>query len=305
MYLCYYNLNMKKMYIIFLIIIVLIYIIYTNWLNVKLNWFINDKNADVGIAIIKNKKEWIIGSRDSLPMLSVFKYFVALKVLDKLEKEKISLNKEIIISKNMVDKNLYSPMLDEYTSFPFNISIANLLVYMISTSDNNACDILIDYVGGIEEIQNFVHSIGFFDVKISETEIEMNKNIEKQYLNKAYPIDIIRAMKFVREGNILSDDSREFLDEIMVNTITGKNKLKAGLPQNIELAHKTGSSSRTSNGIKIADNDAGYIFLPDGNVYYIAVMIKDSKMSDEENAKLINDVSRMVYTYFSCFTIAK
>lgn len=87
-----------KEYIIFLVVIILFYIIYTNWLNIKLNWLILNKNAEVGIAIIKNQKEWIIGSNNSLPMLSVFKYFVALKVLDKLEKEKISLNKEIIIN---------------------------------------------------------------------------------------------------------------------------------------------------------------------------------------------------------------
>ena len=82
-----------KKYIIFLAVIILFYIIYLNSLSIKLNCLILNKDAVVGIAIIKNQKEWIIGSKNSLPMLSVFKYFVALKVLDKLEKEKISLNK--------------------------------------------------------------------------------------------------------------------------------------------------------------------------------------------------------------------
>lgn len=273
------------------------YIIYTNWLNIKLNWLILNKNAEVGIAIIKNQKEWIIGSNNSLPMLSVFKYFVALKVLDKLEKEKISLNKEIIINRNMIDTDLYSPMLDKYTTFPFRINIANLLKYMISESDNNACDILIDYVNGTKEIQNYIHSVGFVNVEISETEFEMNKEIEKQYLNKAHPIDVIKVMKFVRDGNILSDDSREFLDEIMINTVTGNNKLKAGLPKNVILGHKTGSSSRKVTGIKIADNDAGYVLLSNKETYYIVVMIKDSKMSDEENSELISDISKITYTY--------
>lgn len=287
-----------KKYIIFLVVIILFYIIYLNSLSIKLNCLILNKDAVVGIAIIKNQKEWIIGSKNSLPMLSVFKYFVALKVLDKLEKEKISLNKEITINKNMVDEKLYSQMLDKYKTFPFKISIANLLKYMISESDNNACDILIGYAGGTKEIQEYINSIGFVDVEISETEFDMNKEIEKQYLNQARPVDIIRAMKFVRDRNILSDTSCKFLDEIMINTTTGKDKLKAGLPQNITLGHKTGSSSRKSNGIKIADNDTGYVFLPDGNVYYIAVMIKDSKMSDEENAKLVSSISKITYTHF-------
>lgn len=199
----------------------------------------------------------------------------------------------------MIDINLYSPMLEDYTSFPLKISIANLLKYMISASDNNACDILIDYVGGIKEVQKYIHSFGFADIEISTTEKDMNKDIEKEYLNKAHPIDIIRAMKFVREKNILSNKSQKFLDQLMINTITGKNKLKAGLPQHIILGHKTGSSSRKQNGIKIADNDAGYVFLPDKSVYYIAVMIKNSKMSDEENAKLINNISKITYKYLT------
>lgn len=281
-----------------LIAIILFYIVHQNWLNIRLNCLIKGKDAEVGIAIIKNEKEWIIGSKNKLPMLSVFKYFVALKVLEKLEKENISLDKEIIINKNMIDENLYSPMLKDYTTFPFKISIANLLKYMISESDNNACDILIDYVGGINKVQKYVHSLGFDDIEISQTEADMNKDIEKQYLNKALTIDIARAMKFVRDKNILSDASRSFIDEIMINTTTGKDKLKAGLPQNITLAHKTGSSDRKQDSIKIADNDAGYVFLPNGDVYYTVVLIKDSKMSDEENAKLISEVSRITYKYF-------
>lgn len=89
-----------KVYIIIILTaILLLFIIHSNLLNLKLNWLIKNKEAEIGIAIIKNKKEWIIGSNNSLPMLSVFKYFVALKVLDKSKKEKISLNTEIIINK--------------------------------------------------------------------------------------------------------------------------------------------------------------------------------------------------------------
>lgn len=199
----------------------------------------------------------------------------------------------------MIEKNLYSPMLKEYTVFPFKISIANLLKYMISTSDNNACDILIDYAGGTSEIQKYIHSIGFVNIEISTTEIEMNNDIEKQYSNKARPIDVIKAMKFIKDKHILSNDSEIFLDEIMINTSTGEDKLKASLPEDTILAHKTGSSSRKENGIKIADNDAGYVLLPNGEIYYIAVMIKNSKMSDIENANLISKISKITYLSLS------
>ena len=49
---------------------------------------------------------------------------------------------------------------------------------------------------------------------------------------------------------------------------------------------------------KIADNDAGYVRLPNGDLYYIAIMIKDSPLSDDENSKIISDISKIVYQYF-------
>lgn len=272
--------------------------IYINSLFFKLKNFLNIQNAQIEAAVIRKNKIWVFGSKKQ-PLMSVFKYCVALQVLEKLENEKNSLDQPITIEERMIDKNLYSPMLEKYTTFPFDISIRELLEYTISQSDNNACDILINYIGGINNLNDFIHNIGFHDIEILHNEKEMNTDITKQYLNKAYPKDIIKLMKFVREGELLSAESKIFLDKAMTDAKTGQNKLKAGLPESVIIGHKTGSSSRTAEGIKIADNDAGYVFLPDGTVYYITVMIKDSKLSDEDNAKIIREISKIVYEYFT------
>ncbi len=296
---CYHIFMSKvKIWLIFSIIIFFAGInIYINSLSYKLNKFLKNKDAQIGIAVIKNNKIWIAGDKKQ-PLLSVFKYCVALKVLKKLEDEKISLDETITVRKDMIETELYSPMLKKYTTFPFRISIKELLEYSVSQSDNNACDILISYSGGTNELNNFIHNIGFNNIEIFFNEREMNLDIKKQYLNKAYPADIARLMKFIRESDFLSQDSKKFLDVIMFKTTTGEDKLKSGLPKNFIVAHKTGSSSRTSDGIKIADNDAGYVISPDGTSYYIAVMISNSKMSDKDNAGIISEISRVVYEYF-------
>ncbi len=48
----------------------------------------------------------------------------------------------------MVDKNTYSSMLKVHKP-PFEISVNDLLKYLVSNSDNNACDILLSYISGI------------------------------------------------------------------------------------------------------------------------------------------------------------
>ena len=289
-----------KRFILILIFISFIFggIAYTNTLSFKLRSCIKFQNEKIGIAVIKDNNIWIINNRKQ-PLLSVFKYIAAVKVLNYLEKKQIPLDKKIIIKENMVDKNTYSPMLNKYLSFPFKISISELLMYMISESDNNACDILIDYSGGLKELESFIHNLGFEKIEISVNEKDMNNNVEKQYLNKSYPIDVARLMKYVHEGNLLSEYHSNFLDKLMKQTSTGKDKLKAGVPPSVSIYHKTGSGSRRADGTKIADNDAGYVFLPDGRIYYIVVMIEDSKLSDAENAKIISNISRVVYNHFT------
>lgn len=286
---------MKNLFISVLIFVIIGFIVVQNSLTFKIKKLIKNKDCIVGVSVISGNRMWNVGNQKQ-PLLSVFKILVALKVL---ENENINLNTKLKIDKSMLNKNTYSPMLKKFGSFPFEISIKELLEYMISQSDNNACDILLDYYGGIAELEKYIHSIGFTDIEIFVNEKEMNIDIEKQYLNKAYNKDIVRLIKKAHEGKILSEDRTEFFNEIMIKTSTGENKLKAGLPQDAVIGHKTGSSSRNKNGEKIADNDAGFIILKNGKSYYISVMLTDSKMPDDMNAKLIKDISSIVYNYIN------
>lgn len=294
----YKNMLKIKIFIILFLLAILSFVFYSKTLNYKLNKFLIKNKVNVGIAIIKDNHLTVVNNK-RYPLLSIFKYFVAIKVLRYIDQQKISLDTNVSINKNMLDFNTYSPILKEYKNYPFNITISKLLEYMISQSDNNACDILIDYIGGIKEIENFVYELGYGAINIKVNEKDMNTNIYNQYLNTSFPKDIVLIMKKVKENNILSNSSFAFLENIMLKTETGENKVKAGLPENTKFFHKTGSGSRTSNGIKIADNDAGYVLLPNGDIYYIAIMIKDSPLSDEENAKIISDISKIIYQHFS------
>jgi len=106
-------------------------------------------------------------------------------------------------------------------------------------------------------------------------------------------------IKLVLEKDVLSAEHRKFLSGIMLKTSTGTDKIKQGLPPGVMFGHKTGSSSRTADGIKIADNDAGFVTLTNGRTYYIAVMITESKLDDRANAALDAQISQTVYNYLT------
>ena len=145
----------------------------------------------------------------------------------------------------------------------------------------------------------YLNNIGFSDIHISADEKMMEADIKNQYINQSTPLDVIRLMKMMHESSILSKASIAFLDKIMMETITGEDKLKAGLPKGTVFGHKTGMSSRKPDGIRIAENDAGFVILPNGEIYYIAVFVSESKMSDKENTALIAQISKIVYEHFA------
>lgn len=286
---------MKKTILIIIIVIPIIFMLVQNSLTYKLNRLIKNKDCISGVSVIGDNKIWTIGN-EKQPLLSVFKIFVALNVLSD---EKINLDTKLKIDKSKITANTYSPMLKKYTKYPFEISIKELLEYMVSQSDNNACDVLLDYIGGAHMLEKYIHNLGFNEVEISVNEREMTLDINKQYLNKAYNKDVAKIIKLAHEGKILSKEKTQFFDEIMIKTTTGESKLKAGLPQSVVLGHKTGSSSRKKNGEKIAENDAGFVILQNGQTYYISVMLTNSKKSDEKNAEIISEISKIVYDYMA------
>ena len=74
----------------------------------------------------------------------------------------------------------------------------------------------------------------------------------------------------------------------------------AGSPladKGVVIGHKTGTGDLNAKGQQIGCNDIGFVLLPDGRTYSIAVFVKDSEESFAENSKIIADISRIVYEY--------
>ena len=78
------------MFIIFLFSIILIVWFYTKTLNFRLNLYLINNNVNVGIATLKDK-DLVVVNNKKYPLLSVFKYFVAIKVLKYIDQKHTTL----------------------------------------------------------------------------------------------------------------------------------------------------------------------------------------------------------------------
>ena len=267
----------------------------------EIKQIIKDKNATVAVSVLnlENNQSININGNKKLPLLSVFKFHIALAVLDLVDQGKLSLDQNIFIKKAELLENTYSPFRNEFPDGNVEKTLRELLQYMVSKSDNNITDVLINLIGGTETVQNYINLKGIKNFHIEADEAKMHEGWENLYLNKSSTNSLNDALQKLYHGKLLSKASTDFLMQTMLETTTGANKLVSQLPKNIPVAHRTGSSGKNDNGLTAAENDIGIVILPNGTHYAISVLISDSMESEETNTKIIADISKTVFDYFS------
>lgn len=258
------------------------------------------KNARVGVSFsgIEKKDTLTINGSSHFPLQSVFKFPIALKVLHVVDQKKLSLDQKIYIPKSDLLPDTWSPLRDKYPDGNVKIPLAEIIRFMVSESDNNACDILLRLVGGAKTVNDYIHELGIKNIAIRYNEEEMHREWNVQFSNWTTPVATTRLLKLFYDGKILSAKSYDFLWKVMCETSTGKERIKGQLPTGTLVAHKTGTSGTNAQGITAAINDIGIVTLPNGNHFVISVYVSNSKENTQTNEKIISDISKMVWDYF-------
>ena len=275
-----------------------------NSLEIKIEQLLKSKDATVGVAIqgIENNESLQINGNKHFPMQSVFKFHIALAVLNAVDNGELKLDQEVFISKSDLLPNTWSPIREKYPDEDVKLTLAEIIKYTVSWSDNNGCDILIKMIGGPKEVENYVKKIGIDDIAINFDEEDMHKDWDAQFSNWTTPKAATDLLILFYTKKVLVDSTYKFLLKTMVETTTGKNKIKGQLPEGTIVAHKTGSSGTNDEGITAASNDIGIVTLPNGNHFAISVFVSNSKESEETNEKIIADISKLAWDYFKNIT---
>lgn len=268
-------------------------------LRAEIQQIIQDKKATVGVAVIIGGKDTLtVNNTEKYPMLSVYKFHQAVTVCDYLQKKEIPLDTPLFLDKKYFKEGTYSPLRDQRPEGDFKLPIGVLLVCTMQHSDNVACDILFDYIGGVDVVNEYIHSLGLKDVSIAATEDEMHQDKNKCYENWTTPMEAANLLELFSTQDLYSNKNRHFLRLVMMACETGQDRLAAPLPTDtIRIGHKTGTSDKNERGEYIGINDIGFVILPDGHRYMIAVFVKDSKEDMATNSKIIADISEAVYKF--------
>lgn len=260
---------------------------------------IQDKKATVGVAIIFDGTDTLtVNNQYRYPTMSVYKFHQALAVLDYLNKHNLPLEQQVYISKSALLPETHSPLRDKKPEGNFYMPIKELMQYSVSQSDNNACDILFNFLGGTAPVEQYIKNLGIQQIAITKTEQEMSEDFDNQYGNWTTPYAAVQLLEIFLQQELFASNYKIFLSDALIQTSTGKDKIKGLLPSGTIVGHKTGMSSRNSNGVKAGDNDLGFIKLPNNKNLSIAVFIVNSTEDDTTNAKIIAQISKAAYDYF-------
>lgn len=272
----------------------------TNELREELNRIISTKNATIGVSIksIEDKDTVSINGKLNAPLMSIFKFHIALATLNLVDKEKLTLTHKIFVKKQDLHENTWSPIRDEFPNGNMYLTLDQLLRYTVSHSDNNGCDILLDLIGGTEAVQKFINNQGIKDFTIKVNEQEM-RTWENLYINTTTPLATTELLEKFYKGKILKKKSTNYLHQIMVECSRGSTWMKAGLPDGTELAHRTGISGTNENNLRAAMNDVGIVKLPNGKHLIISVYLKNITETKENTEKIIADITKATWNHYT------
>lgn len=269
-------------------------------LRPQLMKIVNSYKATIGIGLIhiETGDSLDVNNHIRFPMLSVYKFPLAIAVLDRVDKGGLSLKQTYHVTKADLLDETWSPLKKKFPEGDVDLTVAELLEYSVSQSDNIACDILFKLANGTESVNTYFQELGISGMEIKATEHEMRADWKVLYTNWSKPMQMSHLLEGLYKQQYLSDSSNTFLMKLMIESSNDPARIKALLPEGTIVAHKTGTSDRRGK-IYDACNDAGIIFLPDGTHLALSVFVSKSEEDYDTSRRLIAEIAKTVFDFYT------
>ncbi len=284
----------------------------------------------VGICAQDRSGSACVNGDQRFSLQSVMKLAVALAVMDAVDHRGWRLSERIVVHK--ADLSLFvQPIAKLVTESGYESTVGDLVRRAIVDSDSAATDILVRKLGGPAEVQAFLIRHAVTQVRFDRDERHLQTEIlglewrpefidpevldrataavpegkrdaayqryQKDERDTATPRGMAWLLDALAEGKLLSPASTRHLLDVMAQTVTFPDRLKAGAPAGWKLAHKTGTSG-SWQGVTAATNDVGVLTAPDGGTVAIAVFVGDSRAPSAERAALMAQAARLTAAHY-------
>ncbi|HYC92619.1 MAG TPA: class A beta-lactamase [Thermoanaerobaculia bacterium] len=259
-------------------------------------------DATIGVTAIhlETGQRLTVRNGERFPMGSVYKFPIALAVLQRVDQGSLSLSDSVTIQPRDFSPG-HSPLRDEAKGKPATKTVREMLRYMVSLSDNTVCDYFLRTLGA-KAVNARLAELGVSSgIRIDRTEKQMASDLNRNggmgryaedVRDTATPdamADLLTAFWQRRDG--LSKESHDLLVHWMTVTPTGSRRVKAGIPKGATWVHKTGTMPGTTN-------DVGILVSPDGKQHIVLAVFTKASRRDitEDQEDDIAAIARKVWT---------
>lgn len=204
---------------------------------------------------------------------SLLKVPVVIAYYHHKEKNNIQDDQEVTIKESEIDNHFGSLWQRGAGS---KIRLSEAVKFALTESDNTAAKILQDQLDN----DDYAYVFNGLDILVKEAQ-----NHQVSMTAKAYG-SILKSLFF---ASLLSKENSEYILSLLSNT-KFSDKLVAGVPDNIQVAHKIGVYENVNVPIYA---DCGIVYLPSRPYLLCMASRSDEKMAQDR----MKTVSKMVYDY--------
>jgi beta-lactamase class A len=220
------------------------------------------------------------------PLYSVFKLPLAVAVLQDVEAGKLQLDRKVRVEPEEAAPGVKAN--SDLWLKPSDRTIRELLEFSIVRSDNTSSDKMLELVGGPSVITERMRALGLQNIEVRSNVRDFLKS-KDAHPNNGSANDLARLLARLQKGEVLQPAQTEVLLGLMARSISGQQRLRAGVPAGTPVGDKSGTGPSTTN-------DVGIITLPEGKGHLaMAVLLNGSKLSAEEQEKLTAELARAAY----------
>ena len=212
----------------------------------------------LGVAMLDTGSGLALGWRqdERFAMASTFKLLLAGWMLALVDKGQERLGTRLHYDRDAVLP--HSPVSGPRAGDGGGLTVGELCAATVSLSDNTAANVLLARHGGPAGLTAFVRTWGDSTTRLDRTEPTLNEAAVGDPRDTTTPLAMLKTMQKLVLGDALTPASRAWLQRWLVETSTGDQRLRAGVP-GWKVGDKTGTSgdSGTANDVAVLWPEGG------------------------------------------------
>jgi beta-lactamase class A len=248
----------------------------------------------IGVAAIDltTGEEVAVLGDQRFPMASTSKIAIAAAFLEGVDKGRWSLTSEFPLMVPVPSKRFSSAVAPVRPGQYF--TARELIDMMITRSNNQATDALLAAVGGPAVVNDWARRAGIANYNLTRDiatlvrdDGEFNPATYIDVRDSATPRDMARLVAGIYQGKWLSAASRTVIVDAMERCRTGTRRIRGQMPDDVTVAHKTGTLNNTSS-------DVGIVTGPDGHAIAVAIYVTGQGTHADRDARIAT-IARAIY----------